>query len=799
MQTRVPATGELVWIRHTRWRVVRAARAGDVVRIDASDDARQLTFLAPFDRAVAIDRRARWTKCGRARACARLAGLISHATSARLPAAAIDADLVLLPYQLEATLALINGTRRILIADDVGLGKTVQAGLAIAETLRRRAGVRVLIIVPSSLRHQWASELDARFGIKTMLADASQIDRFNRQISRNDSPWQRAAVWIASMDYLKQPHVIDAISASTWDLVVADEAHTLCGDSARYHAGDSIARGARAVILLTATPHSGDDTRFGRLLDFGAAARGDAPITVFRRTRAQLAVVTRRRVRWTHVDVSSGEHEVFDTLERFERAMLHAATRHDRLATESIGERTVLLLSTFRKRALSSMSALVISLRRRLESLITNDRRSPDWQQAGLDFGDEADLFRGDELQALSAESVLDPSQEALWLRRLQTLGHAAAARESRIARLLTLLRRTDEPVVVFTEFRDTLDTIARHVGGVRQIAAIHGGLPLDEQQRAIHAFLSGAATVLVATDVASQGLNLQLRARWVINFDLPWNPARLEQRAGRVDRIGQRQPIHITSFVFANRADHHVLENLATRALIARRALHADDVLSGVLPDERGVRQLLLTGHSPLMPPISARTLEVCRVWARLGRAACRDLDLRRRLRRRWREPGVVVRRPITAEGSRNTVLVFSVVFVGAGGAELERRVVAVGAARRDMTPSLVRAAEDHIRARIGVSLAARRRRIERWLQARASRLADAERARLSSFDERQSPVQPGLFERRAVQAIEKRKAFVGERLADAASRLAEYRDNAVATVGAVTLEIIFLRRDRT
>ena len=171
MQGGLPAPGELISIRQHRWRVERAHRSGDIVRIDVADDDRRLTFLAPIDRPSTIEPRSRWQRASRSRAFARLAGLFSHATSARIPAAAIDADVLLLPYQLEPTIALINGVRRILIADDVGLGKTIQAGLAIAELRRRRGGLRALVLAPASLRRQWANELRSRFAITATMAD----------------------------------------------------------------------------------------------------------------------------------------------------------------------------------------------------------------------------------------------------------------------------------------------------------------------------------------------------------------------------------------------------------------------------------------------------------------------------------------------------------------------------------------------------------------------------------------------------------------------------------------------------
>jgi len=170
----------------------------------------------------------------------------------------------------------------------------------------------------------------------------------------------------------------------------------------------------------------------------------------------------------------------------------------------------------------------------------------------------------------MSVVTGLPRVRERAWLERLLSLAartsSEAAPADTKLVRLASLLRRTREPAVVFTEFRDSLLAIAGVLAGARRVALLHGGLAASEQRRALEAFLNADADVLLATDVASQGLNLQHRARWVVHFDLPWTPMRLEQRIGRVDRIGQARPVHVTEVGVRHQAQAALRRRVATR-----------------------------------------------------------------------------------------------------------------------------------------------------------------------------------------------------------------------------------------
>ena len=455
MQTTIPAPGSLVWIRRRRWRVESARRDRAIVRLDVTDRERRLTFLAPFDRPTLAHATTRPRRARAREAAARLAGLVARAPTARGLPAALEAGVDILPYQLEPALAVVDGGRRLLIADEVGLGKTIQAALAIAELKRRRPVLRALVIVPRSLRDQWRNELSERFGLEVVIADREGLDSAAGHLRHGRSPWSRAGVWIVSPDYLKQPHVFDAVPAVPWDIVVIDEAHDACGDSARHETSDEMARRARHMLLLTATPHIGDALRFARLEALGRLTDIDDPLTTFRRTRASLGQASTRRVRWLSVALSPAERAVLDALAAFERAVMAAAS-------ERLRDGAVLLLSIFRKRALSTMTALHVSLERRLGWISGQAEDLAEWIQPRLALEDPDEGKADDDCSGLTAESGLSLAAERTWLRRLRALTGAALQHESKVRRVIRLLHRTSEPVLIFTEFRHSLDAI-RH------------------------------------------------------------------------------------------------------------------------------------------------------------------------------------------------------------------------------------------------------------------------------------------------------------------------------------------------
>lgn len=748
----LPAPGTFVWIRQRRWRVERVQRDRRIVRFDVTGRDGRLTFLAPFDRPTVARGRSRPVSVRPQHARARFKRLVAASFTIRTLASAVRARLDVLPYQLEPALAILNGARRVLLADEVGLGKTVQAGLVLAELLRRNPQTRALVLAPAGLGDQWVAELADRFDIRCSIADRARLDALARMGAHGDNPWRRAGVWIASLDFLKQPHVGGALPLDPWDLLILDEAHAACGQSDRHAAARELAWRARHVLLLTATPHSGDETRFSRLSGIGALDHPLDSLTVFRRTRASVSLTAPPRVSWHRVALSTAEARLLDGLRDFERATLAAAGAERRDAA-------LLLLAVFRKRALSTATAAAVTLGRRLAWLAGTEPGPPDWTQPSLTFADDDGDDEGSDEATLFVDTGMPPARERAWLGRLLSLAEAARRDERKIERLAGMLGRATEPVIVFTEFRATLEVIVRRLSRIRAIAALHGGLAPAERREALARFRCGDATVLAATDVAGQGLNLQAAARWVVSVELPWNPARLEQRFGRVDRIGQRRPAHLTVLVARHRADDGLLLHLARRTFTARRAF-GPDTLSTAAPDEAHVRAALVAGET--IPAIEPARVTPCDRWRRPARAAARSIERRRRLADR-QHPGpaasgsVVTDAPAThwlgIDFSLGGALAFAVPILDSNGVVLETRLVVVQAAaltcRARLSPALLqvaaRTAREHLKPRM--------RRLARRRAARAAASAGLHAALVSrAFPQSRREAQPGLFDGRAL-----------------------------------------------
>lgn len=574
-----------LWLRRRHWRVDHTTQGDGLTAIDvtARDTGERRQFLLPNEPHVAA-RPPAVRRVRRQQALARLAAHVRHTHLAFSCASAVDAQVALHSYQLEPALAWLAGRRRLLLADAVGLGKTIQAGLIISSSLAHTRDARVLVLAPASLLDQWQDELSRRFDIPSRVGDSRSLAGLRAELPYLASPWLLPGVWLTTPDFVKQPHVYETLPGTAWDLVVADEAHQLSGLSLRRDALDTLARRARSVVLLTATPHDGDDARYARLLSLGARCAADR-LTVFRRVDRPPG--PGRRTRWLHVRLSTVDLRVLRTIDQFERSHRSAAAR---------GEGLALLCAVFRRRALSSVAALRASVARRLQHLATP--ATPGWHQATL-F--DVDVCDAEDTAAIQADSLVPVTTERAWLLRLEFLC-AGATDGGRATALRTLLRRTREPAVVFTRYRDTLTALAALLPG-RRLACLHGGMSRPEINAALSAFLDGRADTLLATDVASQGLNLQSRARWVISFDVPATPLRAEQRIGRVDRLGQTRRVHATLFTSRHNAD------VIQRDALAARESRSD---SAVLP--------------------------LCSRWTRVAGGLCRWFIRQRALAAHWR-----------------------------------------------------------------------------------------------------------------------------------------------------------------
>ena len=543
-----------------------------------------------------------------------------------------------LPHQLEAVYEhlLKLPTVRFLLADDAGAGKTIMAGLLLRELKLRGLVERVLVACPANLAFQWQRELKEKFDERFLVLKGSDIrDQFGV------NQWLERKQVITSLDLAKREDILPGLKQVHWDLVIVDEAHRMAADekrkSQRYRLGEMLRDSANHLLLLTATPHKGDPasfTRFLQLLDQDAYAdvksiqqameRRRAPFYL-RRTKEAMVyfpsqddagqwaarpVFTKRIPRTAAFRIDGAEFALYNRVTRFVKEQSRrAAADGDNPRARAVG----FLMSLYQRRLASSTHAMRCSLENRAKRLDEGLTRAealagtapptlPDLEE--IDEMEDAERERLERLLdaitlAGNAEQVRDEIAE---LRELAKEAQAVeeAGDEAKLGRLREILReqgffdRPEQRLLLFTEFTDTLrHLMARLEAWGFTVGCIHGGMKpgsRDEPGTRLHAeqqFREGAIQVLVATEAAGEGINLQC-CHILFNYDIPWNPNRLEQRMGRIHRYGQREDCLIFNFVAANTIEGRVLERILDRLQEIRDALDDDavfNVVGEVLP----------------------------------------------------------------------------------------------------------------------------------------------------------------------------------------------------------------------
>src|SRR5213594_1153673 len=539
-----------------------------------------------------------------------------------------------LPHQLEAVYDYLLKLARVrfLLADDAGAGKTIMSGLLIKELELRGLGERILIVCPANLAFQWQRELKEKFDVKFLVMKGQDL---REQFGVNQ--WLERNRVITSLDLAKRADILPGLRQVHWDLVIVDEAHRMSAadeshKSLRYRLGELLRDTSDHFLLLTATPHKGDPQNFSlflQLLDADAYAdvksirqamnRRRAPFYL-RRTKEAMVYFPERRPDGTwaaepiftkriphtvdfHID--GAEFELYRDVTRFvKRESARAAAAGEDPRARAIG----FLMSLYQRRLASSTYAMRHSLENRARRLEEGLKHAQDLvRQAPPDLPDPEELDEMEESERDRLEALLEAitlagsadlvRQEVQELRRLAGQAQAveAAGTEAKLSELKALLQKegffdhADQRLLLFTEFKDTLDYLmARLTSWGFRVGCIHGGMKSgsrDEPGSRLHAeqqFREGEIQVLVATEAAGEGINLQV-CNVLFNYDIPWNPNRLEQRMGRIHRYGQRKDCLIFNFVATNTIEGRVLQRLLEKLQEIRDALDDDAVFNVV------------------------------------------------------------------------------------------------------------------------------------------------------------------------------------------------------------------------
>lgn len=574
----------------------------------------------PMDEFLALQRATRWS--------ALTPFLSAHSPDQRsepVPTAPVYGAVSVDDFQLVPLARAMRMPRvSLLLADDVGLGKTVEAGLILAELIRKRRIRRVLIITPASLRIQWQQEMEEKFSLGFDIVDKAATHKLQKDMGLDANPWRALPRIITSYHYLRQPDVLEQFIANCestkerggaqlpWDLLIVDEAHNLMPSN--FGEDSDLANMLRLLtpyfehrLFLTATPHNGHTRCFSGLLEQLDPVRFTQTPAFTEKERKMIGDVLIRRLKSeiNEQDKSAGRVPRFAKryleplplyMFRAEKDLSTAVRRFCnglkgmiRTAPEA---RTVLnfAIEILRKRLLSSPVTFADSWLRFKEGLAESEHLQATEVLAARRASEE-DIDDDQERESRSRHAVrvvgawMHPYTEAL-APEIEAIDAALAAlglnkqpvvaakpkSDARFERLLELIGKElrnaeqwkrDERLIIFTEYKTTLDYLVNRLnaefgGDEGSVIQLYGGMNDDEREAVKLAFNDpdSPVQILVATDAASEGLNLQHTARLLMHYEIPWNPSRLEQRNGRIDRHGQSRDVTIFHFTSDDDAD---------------------------------------------------------------------------------------------------------------------------------------------------------------------------------------------------------------------------------------------------
>ena len=502
-----------------------------------------------------------------------------------------------LPFQIEAVYGYVLKQPRIrfLIADDPGAGKTIMAGLIIKEMKLRRLARRTLIVVPGHLKDQWRRELKDKFDEKFVMLDRPT---FNAHYGEN--PWERNEQVITSIDFAKQEEILPTLSSVHWDLVIVDEAHKMAAyrygnkvsKTQRYKLGEVLSKTSNHLLFLTATPHRGDPENFRLFLDllmpgFFASSQmveeslknRDNPLFI-RRLKEDLKdfegkpIFTGRFPKTIKFNLHDREKDLYNDVSRYVVEQYNRALQQDKKRNVAFA------LMILQRRMASSTYALLQSLKRRKERLKKILKGEEEQKEVSVDFEAIEDLEESErwekEKEWEGISLAKDPEELKQEIETLETLIEKAKGivRSESEVKLSELRKAIEEgfkrirdmngnpKILIFTESKDTLEYLVKKIKnwGYR-VNFIHGGMNIEERIKAEKIFRD-EADIMVATEAVGEGINLQF-CHIMINYDIPWNPNRLEQRMGRIHRYGQQRDVYIFNLVADDTREGKVLAKL--------------------------------------------------------------------------------------------------------------------------------------------------------------------------------------------------------------------------------------------
>lgn len=637
--------GTEVMVRNLRWEVVESQPEGKETRVRLRGTGGMAGFeidvLSPFEKIelisrdfdpVLADKLSNWLVYHQA-------FLLEQTLGPDVFLAVQPGRLRIEPYQLVPLARALRLSRpRLLIADDVGLGKTIEAGLIVAELMARRRLYRLMVVTPAGpLLSQWQSEMSERFGLRLDIVDRAKLDEIRRGAELGSNPFDQLSHTLVSMDFLKQDRVLDELERTLpYDLIIIDEAHhyneTGINESDRSDASqrrklaEVLARKTDALLLLTATPHDGYDRSFASLLELldpslldgkGKPREDVYRNHVIRRLKKHIQVrhpqsgeyvhFPERKIEPIEVEMDAEIHKEYVEMHRALLGFIAPALKNalrvkqydDALAYLALLKRStssVVAVRNTLQTVYSRLSELATSHQEELEnrnqrrkSLKAFQRKMARFGTLTLDEEQEKEMLEREELAQQLAlfdretrkfeKSATKTTSAVDALKDILAKAEQAVSHDLKVDQLVEEIKkiRKVEPranILIYTEYVDSLHVIEERIKQEKlgPVLTIHGGKQDDDapvkvsRKTVTEQFRSKDNLILVSTDAAAEGLNLHDRCHHLIHFELPWNPNRLEQRNGRIDRYGQWEIPTIRYFYLCGTFEERILARLMAK-----------------------------------------------------------------------------------------------------------------------------------------------------------------------------------------------------------------------------------------
>ncbi|MDY6969376.1 MAG: SNF2-related protein [Spirochaetota bacterium] len=530
----------------------------------------------------------------------------------------------ILAHQVECAYKVVNSlNQRFLIADEVGLGKTIEAGLIIKELIIRHDIKKILIICPASLQLQWQNEMQSKFNETFALIDRKTIIKKMKSLSNdNSSLWDSYNKVICSIDFIKNSIYMNSLENSQWDAIIIDEAHRLRKDSFKstlaYNLAEMLSGRTRAFLLLSATPFRGkleelyylikliDKNLLGPFQTFFNnyctnnsnldSLKENMSSVIIRRTKREVGGFTKRHAKTLKFEFFPEESLLYETTTKYVVEEFNRALQTENRAVGFV-------MTIFQKLLDSSSYALLSALKKRknhLSSILNTYKQN---NSIVKNFSD-ADTFYDEEEALEEKEMILASTSKKNFnelVQEINTIENLISIAESinknrkgeKLKEIIYQInKRKDNKVIIFTQFRATQNYL-QEILSEFDVEVFHGSLDRQQKEDAITNF-KNRANILICTEAGGEGRNLQF-CNVLINYDLPWSPLKIEQRIGRIHRFGQKKDVFIYNFSGKNTIAERILTVLTNKLQLFNDSIGETDVLLGQIEDELNLNSLFM------------------------------------------------------------------------------------------------------------------------------------------------------------------------------------------------------------